>query len=177
MYVWAIHGEEANGSNGGHAIVYAFTDGATEIPDPKTALEWVRPQSEFYAIDKIVCLGELQGVLNGTEEESLLLALMGKTEAPADPREPPPSFSPWGVALEFREDEPNQASRLYRTLMHIKYACGINTVYKIAALNDHKGDLTVKWKSTPTQAETKAAEVAWESQGECASNVYQETVA
>ena len=42
---------------------------------------------------------------------------------------------------------------------------------KIAGLEDHKGELTVRWKSEPTENERAAFRAAWESQNEPGDSV------
>lgn len=45
------------------------------------------------------------------------------------------------------------------------------TIYRI---HDHKGDLTVTWKTEPSEIQKRIIELAWENEGESSSNVVHE---
>lgn len=55
--LWRIDGQEANGSNGGPITIHAFTVDDMTPPNVHEALAAVRPQSNFYLIEKIEFIG------------------------------------------------------------------------------------------------------------------------
>jgi hypothetical protein len=78
-------------------------------------------------------------------------------------------------ATESREEE----SRLDRLLAVLDFAAlhrARAMRMKIVSLEDHKGELTVTWKSPPTKGEKRAFVEAWKSENEPGDNVYHRVV-
>jgi hypothetical protein len=65
--------------------------------------------------------------------------------------------------------EPGRLERLCRVWLAV-ISSGVKT--RIDALHDHKGELSVRWASTPSAAEIETVVKAWEDECEYESNHY-----